>query len=69
MIKKSILKLARSLKYKKYRLKENKIILEGNRIILEALKANYPIELILISEKYNLNENLLILSKAKKKTN
>ena len=64
MVKKSVLKLARLLKHKKYRLLENKILIEGRRIVLEALNSNYLIDTILLSSNNNLEHYSKILFKA-----
>ncbi len=52
MISKSELKRVKSLKVKKYRLREKRFIVEGAKNVLELIKSSYDVETILCSEDF-----------------
>ncbi len=52
MISKSELKLIKSLKVKKYRLREKRFIVEGAKNVLELIKSSYEVETILCTQDF-----------------
>ena len=68
MITAAQIKLLKSLKKKKNKIKENKFLIEGEKIILEAIHNNIEIDEILISSKYeNSNNSIDVLLKSSEK--
>ena len=67
MISKEKIKYFNSLKIKKNRLSQKKIILEGERLIFEFLKTNLEINYLLVEKNYSLSKiGTKIIEKAKK---
>ena len=67
MISKEKIKYFNSLKIKKNRLSQKKIILEGERLIFEFLKTNLKINYLLVEKNYSLSKiGTKIIEKAKK---
>ncbi len=52
MISKNELKSIKSLKVKKYRLREKRFMIEGAKNVLESVKSNYVIDVILATESF-----------------
>ncbi len=60
MISKSELKRIKSLKVKKYRLREKRFIVEGAKSVLELFESNYEIESILCTKDFYQSNNSLL---------
>jgi TrmH family RNA methyltransferase len=54
MVSKNELKFIKSLKVKKYRLRERRFIVEGTKNVLELINSKYKIDLLLVSEGFRL---------------
>ena len=68
MISNEQIKYFNSLKIKKYRLLEKKIIVEGERLIFEMLKTKIHFDIILLSKNDSISQKMInIISKANEK--